>query len=164
MYWLTDGSYQMMFLATGAGVVVVDAPPTLGHSILRAIAEVTSQPITHVVYSHHHADHIGAAAIYPSKAVRIAHGRTRRLLHEVRDPNRPQPTRVFSDSLRLEVGDQVLQLSYKGPSHSPDNIFIYAPRQRVLMLVDIVFPGWVPFKNLARSRWPAASDSGPRIR
>ncbi|MFE7777053.1 MBL fold metallo-hydrolase [Streptomyces sp. NPDC057445] len=151
LYWLTDGTYQMIFLVTGAGVVVVDAPPTLGHNILRAIAEVTSQPVTHVVYSHHHADHIGAAGIFPRKAVRIAHERARHLLAEVRDPNRPLPTRVFSDSLRLEVGDQVLKLSYKGPNHSPDNIFIHAPRQRVLMLVDLVFPGWVPFKNLAMS-------------
>ncbi|MFD9220764.1 MBL fold metallo-hydrolase [Streptomyces sp. NPDC060064] len=151
LYWLTDGTYQMIFLVTGAGVIVVDAPPTIGHNILRAIAEVTSQPITHVVYTHHHADHIGAAGIYPSKAVRIAHERTRHLLAEVRDPNRPLPTRVFSDSLRLEVGDQLLKLSYKGPNHSPDNIFIYAPRQRVLMLADVVFPGWVPFMNLAMS-------------
>jgi hypothetical protein len=28
---------------------------------------------------------------------------------------------------------------------------IYAPGQRVLMLVDVVFPGWVPFSNLALS-------------
>ncbi|MEU0008188.1 MBL fold metallo-hydrolase [Streptomyces sp. NPDC006314] len=151
LFWITDGTYQMMFLVTGEGVVVVDAPPTLGHNILRAIAEVTDEPITHVVYSHHHADHIGAAGIYPTTAVRIAHEQTRHLLREVRDPNRPQPTRVVSDSYRLEVGDQVLQLRYKGPNHSPDNLFIYAPEQRVLMLVDVVFPGWVPFKNLAMS-------------
>ncbi|MFG2195012.1 MBL fold metallo-hydrolase [Streptomyces sp. NPDC048639] len=151
LYWITDGTYQMIFLVTGEGVVVVDAPPTLGHNILRAIAEVTSEPITHIVYSHHHADHIGAAGIYPRNAVRIAHERTRRLLREVPDSNRPLPTRVFSDSYRLQVGDQTLELSYKGPNHSPDNIFIHAPRQRVLMLVDVVFPGWVPFKNLAMS-------------
>ena len=31
----------------------------------------------------------------------------------------------------------------------PGNIFIYAPKQKVLMLVDIIFPGWVPFPYLA---------------
>jgi hypothetical protein len=49
-YWLGDGSYQMLFLASNEGVIVVDAPPTLGNNILRAIREVTDQPITHVVY------------------------------------------------------------------------------------------------------------------
>ena len=36
--------------------------------------------------------------------------------------------------------------------HSPGNIFTYLPAQRVLMLVDIVFPGWVPFAYLAESQ------------
>ena len=31
-YWLTDGLYQMMFLTTAAGVVAVDAPPTIGRT------------------------------------------------------------------------------------------------------------------------------------
>lgn len=162
LYWLTDGTYQTMFLVTAEGVVVVDAPPTLGHNILRAIGEVTTRPVTHLVYSHHHADHIGAAGIFPDGVVRIAHERARHLLREVRDPNRPLPTRVFSESYRLEVGGKVLHLSYKGPNHSPDNIFIYAPAQRVLMLADVVFPGWVPFKSLAVSSdipgWIRAHD------
>jgi glyoxylase-like metal-dependent hydrolase (beta-lactamase superfamily II) len=37
----------------------------------------------------------------------------------------------------------------KGENHVAGNIFIYAPRQKVLMLVDVVFPGWVPFDYLA---------------
>jgi glyoxylase-like metal-dependent hydrolase (beta-lactamase superfamily II) len=162
LYFLTDGLYQMMFLTTGQGVIAVDAPPTIGHNILRAIAEVTTEPVTHVVYSHVHADHIGAAVLYPHDAVRIANTETARLLRRVNDPNRPLPTRTFQDHYTLRVGDQVLQLDYRGPNHSPDNIFIHAPRQKVLMLIDIVFPGWVPFRNLAASQdvpgWIAAHE------
>ena len=33
----------------------------------------------------------------------------------------------------------------------PGNLFIYAPNQKTLMLVDVVFPGWVPFVYLAIS-------------
>ena len=44
LHLVTDGIYQMMFLATGDGVVAVDAPPALGRFILPAIAEVTSTP------------------------------------------------------------------------------------------------------------------------
>jgi len=162
LYYLTDGVYQMMFLTTGRGVIAVDAPPTIGHNILRAIAEVTSEPVTHVIYSHVHADHIGAAVLYPHDAMRIAHTETARLLRRVNDPNRPLPTRTFDDHYTLRVGDQVVQLDYRGPNHSPDNIFIHAPRQQVLMLIDIVFPGWVPFRNLAASQdvpgWIAAHE------
>src|SRR5690349_18399102 len=34
LYWVTDGSYQAMFLTTTEGVVVVDAPPTIGRNLL----------------------------------------------------------------------------------------------------------------------------------
>jgi glyoxylase-like metal-dependent hydrolase (beta-lactamase superfamily II) len=152
----------MMFLTTGQGVIAVDAPATIGHKILRAIGEVTSEPVTHVVYSHLHADHIGAAVLYPHDAVRIVHTETARLLRRVNDPNRPLPTHTFKDHYTLRVGDQVLQLDYMGPNHSPGNIFIHAARQKVLMLIDIVFPGWVPFRNLQASQdipgWIAAHE------
>ena len=48
-----------MFMTYEEGVVVVDAPPAYASHISTAIAEVTDKPITHLVYSHYHADHIG---------------------------------------------------------------------------------------------------------
>jgi hypothetical protein len=36
--------------------------------------------------------------------------------------------------------------------HESGNIFIYAPNQKVLMLVDVIFPGWTPFKDLAMAQ------------
>lgn len=149
LYWITEGAYQIMFLTTGEGVIVVDAPPTIGENILTAIASVTDEPITHVIYSHTHIDHIGAAGLYPEDATIIAHEDVASHLAAKADPNRPVPTETFSDSYTLEVGSQTLQLDYRGVNHEPGNIFIYAPQQKVLMLVDIVFPGWTPFRNLA---------------
>jgi len=45
LYWLNDFAYQVMFLTTGEGVIVVDAPPSMGENILNAIAEVTDEPL-----------------------------------------------------------------------------------------------------------------------
>jgi glyoxylase-like metal-dependent hydrolase (beta-lactamase superfamily II) len=151
LYWLSDGMYQMMFLVWEEGVIAVDAPPTLGNNILRAIREVTPLPVTDVVYSHHHADHIGAAVLYPTEARRYAHTDTAEILARINDPNRPVPKQTFDKSRVLNQGSQRLQLDYKGPNHSPGNLFIYAPRQQTLMLVDVIFPGWVPFAYLAVS-------------
>ncbi|MGH2453145.1 MAG: MBL fold metallo-hydrolase, partial [bacterium] len=64
LYWLTDGTYQVMFLTTGKGVIAVDAPPSLAQNYLKAIADVTKERVTHVIYSHAHGDHIGAANIF----------------------------------------------------------------------------------------------------
>src|SRR6266545_2082870 len=68
------------------------------------------------------------------------------------DPNRPLPTVTFQDKHHLGVGGEVLQLEYHGANHAPGNIFIYAPDYATLMVVDVLFPGWAPFKNLAVSQ------------
>jgi glyoxylase-like metal-dependent hydrolase (beta-lactamase superfamily II) len=150
-YWVTDGLYQMIFLATGEGVVAVDAPPTIGNNILRAIATVTKSPVTHAIYSHHHADHTGAMVLY--KGARFyAQNDVAGLLKQTRDPNRPLPQVTFDDKLTVAAGEDRIELAYHGPNHSPGNIFAYLPAQRVLMLVDVVFPGWVPFAYLAESQ------------
>jgi glyoxylase-like metal-dependent hydrolase (beta-lactamase superfamily II) len=65
LYWITDGTYQAAFLTTRDGVVLFDAPPTIGHNLQRAIDQIgadngVSHKVTHLVYSHHQADHIGA--------------------------------------------------------------------------------------------------------
>ena len=151
MFWLTDGLYQMIFLVTAEGVVAIDAPPTIGNNILRAIKGVTNSQVTHAVYSHHHADHTGAMVLYNGAAL-YAQEDVAGLLKRDNDPNRPVPQTTFVESMNVKVGEDTLELAYHGPNHSPGNTFAYLPSQRVLMLVDIVFPGWVPFAYLAESQ------------
>ena len=147
LYWLTNGMYQIMFLTTGEGVIVVDAPPSMGEGILSAIDEVTDEPITHVIYSHIHQDHIGAAYLYPEDAMIISHQDTATHLTMKNDPNRPVPTETFDETYTLTVGEQTLKLSYEGAFHSIGDIMIFAPKQNVLMVVDHFLPGMTPFKE-----------------
>ena len=164
LYWVTDGAYNTIFLTTGEGVIVVDAPPSIGENYLNAIAEVTEEPITHVIYSHTHIDHIGAASIFPDDAIIISHKDVALELEQRNDPNRPIPEVTFDDEYLLEVGNQSLELKYDGPMHVPGNIFIYAPQQKVLMVVDVIFPGWTPFKDLAMAQdVPAFLDAHDKI-
>ena len=155
LYWVTDGSYNTMFLVTDEGVVAIDAPPSIGQNYLNAIAEVTDKPITHVIYSHAHLDHIGAAGIFPKNATYIAHQDTSAELKRAMSLTQnsstipPIPTISFPNNYMLQIGNQTLNLDYYGDNHMSGNLFIYAPNQKTLMLVDIVFPGWVPFVYLA---------------
>ena len=148
LYLVTDNGYQSMFMVYEKGVVVIDAPPSYAQYINQAIREVTDKPVTHLVYSHSHADHIGGAKSIGGKPVIIAQEETKRLLIRADDPNRPLPTITFRDRYNLKVGSQVLELSYHGVGHEPGNIFIFAPRQKTLMVVDTVSPGWMPFRRL----------------
>ena len=157
LHWVTDSFYQCMFLSTRKGIVLVDAPPTIGNNLLRAIQDVTDangrpSTVTHLVYSHSHADHIGASALFGPDVTRISHANTVPLLTRDADPNRPLPNITFEDKYDLEVGGEHLRLKYHGPNHAPDNVFIYAPGYATLMAVDIMFPGWVPFDYVAVSQ------------
>ena len=149
LFWVTDGAYNTMFLTTGQGVIAVDAPPSIGENYLKAISDVTDEPISYVIYSHTHNDHIGAASMFPEDAIFVGHKEAANTLELRNDPNRPVPNVTFDDDFVLEVGTQKLELKYNGPMHEPGNIFIYAPNQKVLMVVDVIFPGWTPFKDLA---------------
>ena len=95
LYWVTEGAYTTMFLTTRKGVIVVDAPPSISGKLLKAIAEVTDEPITHVIYSHPHADHIGSAGLYPATATYIDHEDTKAQLKRMADPDRAAPNGVF---------------------------------------------------------------------
>src|SRR5437868_9627317 len=109
LYWITDGVYQSAFLTTRDGVVLLDAPPTIGNNIQRAVDEIAaangvSNKVTYLIYSHHHADHVGASSLFDKSVVRIAHEETRRLLLRDNDPARPAPDETFSDRRSLEIG------------------------------------------------------------
>jgi len=90
LFWVTDGTYQSAFLATPDGVVLFDAPPTIGHNLRRAVDEVAAvegvgNTVTHLVYSHHHADHAGAAnQVHPRPG-----GRRRPRVHHQHDLHHP---------------------------------------------------------------------------
>src|SRR3984885_5117868 len=169
LYWVTDGVYNSAFLTTADGVVLFDAPPSIGHNLQRAVDEIAaangvSNRVTHLVYSHHHADH-GAGSSLFGDVVRIGHEDTRRLLLRDGDPARPAPEGpsadsytleggggparpapevTFADSYTLEVGGERVELAWHGPNHTPDNIYIHFPDHDALMFVDVVNAGWVP--------------------
>src|SRR6185369_12943123 len=95
LYWVTDGVYQSAFLTTTDGVVVFDAPPSIGQNLRRAVDEIAAangvpNTVTHLVYSHHHHDHAGASSLFEN-VVRVGHEETRRLLLRDNDPARPAP-------------------------------------------------------------------------
>ena len=151
LFWVTDGVYNCAFLATSEGVVLLDAPPSIGGNLQRAVDEVAaaegvSNTVTHMVYSHHHADHAGAASLFEN-VVRIGHEETRRLLQRDGDPGRPLPDVTFADTYTLEVGGERVELAWRGSNHTPDNIYIHFPGHDTLMFIDVVNAGWVPIFN-----------------
>ena len=169
-YLITDGGSQAWAIVTQRGVILVDVPEPLPFRpplrVVPAIAEITDKPITHLIYSHAHSDHIGGAGTvvkaFPDVKI-IAHKRTKEILVRANDPRRPVPHQAFEENLHLDIGGKRLELSYHGNIHQEGNIWIYAPNERILMVVDVIFPGWVPFRRLAVSEDVAGWIRGPDV-
>lgn len=152
LYWIADGMYQMMFLTTGEGVIVVDAPMGLGSKIQQAISDVTNEEVTHLIYTHIHKDHVGSASLFPEDTTYVSHIDTAEHLAMKNDPQRPVPTITFDEQYTLMVGDQVLELYYIGPFHSKGDIVVYSPAHKVAMAVDLFHPNAAPFQYFGIAR------------
>ena len=161
------------FVVTSKGVVVIDAlgSPALAQRLLGEIAKVTDQKVTHVVVTHYHADHVYGLQVFEDLgATIIAHqaGReylyadTARLRLEVSRkelaPWIDEQTRLveagewIDGTLRLQLGDTELVIEPLGPAHTPEDLAVYLPQQKVLYAGDLVFRSRVPFVGQADSR------------
>jgi glyoxylase-like metal-dependent hydrolase (beta-lactamase superfamily II) len=147
-YVVIAGFVQATFVVTHTGVVVIDAPPALADKLPAAIKSVTNKPVTHVILSHDHLDHIGAVTTTFKGAKLIAHRATAELLKVYPDPLRPAPIIVFDgDRHTMVIGGVRFELIYPGPSHETGNILVHVPQDKLVVMTDLVMPGWAPYRG-----------------
>ncbi|BDQ30541.1 DUF4377 domain-containing protein [Nitrosopumilus zosterae] len=148
VYWLVGSGYQTMFVITDEGVVAIDAPQPIGEKYLDAVKDVTSKPITHMIYSHHHQDHTGAAGtIFPTDITYIAHKDAADALISDNDPNRPIPTKILEGKTNtLKIGGKTFEFHNIGDFHSKGNLLIILPEYKIAMLVDLLRPAESPYR------------------
>ena len=110
--------------------MIVDAPPSCASKIRTAVAEVTSNPITHLIYSHYQADPIGGATTPGGSPTVIADAATHLLLRRDSDPNWPLATVTFTDKYHLTIGSPTLRTVVWRGRARVGNIYVHAPKQR----------------------------------
>jgi glyoxylase-like metal-dependent hydrolase (beta-lactamase superfamily II) len=150
VYGITSGMVNTMFVVTSRGVVVVDAPPDLDSNLLAGIEQVSPKPVTHLIYSHAHADHIGSAHLVARDGVKIvAHELTAKFIKEANDERRPMPTETFGGPRNeLTIDGVRFVLDYTGNWHQPGNLFIHLPEQKILAAIDTFTVKNAPFFRL----------------
>ena len=169
------------FVVTPAGVVVVDAlgSPALAQRLLQEIRKLTPQPVTHVIVTHYHADHIYGLQVFKAMGARIlAHGAARDYLasdtarlrlaasRQELGPWIDAQTRLveaddwLTGDRDLVLGGVRLSIKHVGPSHTPEDLVVFVPSARVLFAGDLVFRGRIPFVGQADSRqWIKALEA-----
>jgi len=171
VYSFFDGGYFAMFIRSRGGkrMTIVDVPETSmagGPDSLfaKAVKEAMSgskPSIFDIIYSHGHYDHIGGANIikseYPNAKINIwGTGETRKFIQASTSKRAPEPNKIIGSSgktLKLK-NDLTLQMDVVG-GHMREDLMIHIPRANgqsaIAMHVDVVFPRWSPWPNLAVS-------------
>jgi glyoxylase-like metal-dependent hydrolase (beta-lactamase superfamily II) len=169
------------FVVTPEGVVVIDAlgSPPLARELLAEIRRVTAAPVRYVIVTHYHADHIYGLQVFEDEGATIVAHRAaldylgseaaqQRLQHS-RDTMAPAidaqtrlvpPRRVLDGPVTLSLGGTDFVVRPVGPAHTPEDLVVWVPQRRLLVVGDLVFRGRLPYVGLADSRrWIATLDT-----
>lgn len=163
------------FVITPGGVVVVDAlgSPHMAERLLKAIARLTDKPVTDVIVTHYHADHIYGLQVFKARGARIiAHEGGREYLQSDTARLRLEASRTdlapwidgatrlvpadewVSGPYRFERGGVEFLIDHVGPSHTPEDLTVFVPSERLLFAGDLFFNGRLPFVGKAdSSQW-----------
>ena len=149
--WFTTVS---MFVITSEGVLVADGQGSVEETqrLVDTIADMTEQPITHVVIASDHGDHTAGNVAFPGDASFIAHPTSKEVLQAAADrwdpaSNAPPvviPTELVEDEATLQMGGREIQILFKGRAHTGGDLVVYLPEERILFMSEAylhrVFP------------------------
>jgi cyclase len=159
LYVMRGGGGNSAVFITAAGVVVVDTKnPGWGQPLLDKIKTVTDKPITTIINTHTHGDHVSGNVEFPATVEVVTHVATEANMKEMRPvtglakpgappaPNifkenngRGLPKRTFKDRLTVGKGADQIDLYYFGRAHTGGDAYVVFPAHRIMHVGD-TFP------------------------
>jgi glyoxylase-like metal-dependent hydrolase (beta-lactamase superfamily II) len=160
------GGNTAVFVQT-SGVTVVDTKnPGWGQPILAKIKELTPKPITTIINTHTHGDHVSGNVEFPASVEVITHENTKANMERMAAGNvtppppggkppapsvlkdsggKGMPKRTFKDRLTVGKGADEIDLYYFGRGHTNGDAFVVFPSLRVMHAGDMFARKGVPF-------------------
>ena len=177
------GAIANVGIVIGAhSVAVIDTGGCLlwGRRLREAVRRVTDRPISHVIETHMHPDHIfGAAAFLPDAPVFLGHRNLpaalaargiyyrRRLEETLGDLAAGSvvvpPTQLVADMVHLDLGDRVLEVRAHRTAHTDNDLSIFDTATRTLWAGDLLFLERVPALDGSLLGWLAVMDELERL-
>jgi cyclase len=170
LFVLTGGGGNTAVFVGASGVVVVDTKnPGWGQPILDRIKELTPKPITTIINTHTHGDHVSGNVEFPATVEVIVHENTAANMQEMRastqtapngqPPNifkanngRGMPKKTFKDRMTIGTGSDRIDLYYFGRGHTNGDAWVVFPALRAMHAGDIFsgknIPGLDAVKNI----------------
>lgn len=150
LFWVTDGIYQAMFVRTGEGIIVFDAPASLADKLPGVIAaHADGEPVRFLLYSHSHADHVGGSHAFADVAgLRIvAPAPVAAAIESEAHPGSLAPNVTFEGEHMFSLGRERVEIRTANFHSENADAIIYVPRQKLIVAVDTITPGDVPYAN-----------------
>jgi glyoxylase-like metal-dependent hydrolase (beta-lactamase superfamily II) len=147
------GGNTAVFVGT-SGVVVVDTKlPGWGQPILDKVKELTPKPVTTIINTHTHGDHVSGNVEFPATVDIVTQENTKANMEKMATPTgipagtmpnvfqasggKGMPKRTFKDTLTLDKGADRIDLYYFGRGHTNGDAFVVFPALRVMHAGDI---------------------------
>jgi glyoxylase-like metal-dependent hydrolase (beta-lactamase superfamily II) len=166
LYILRGGGGNTAVFVRSNGVTVVDTKnPGYGAPIMAEIKKITSQPITTIINTHTHGDHVSGNVEFPTGIEIVVQENTAANMKKMASPpgmggggapqpsifernkGRGLPTRTYTDRLTLGTGADQVDLYYFGRGHTNGDTWVLFPSLRVVHAGDI-FPNNNPLPLL----------------
>jgi len=142
VYRFQNNFHFGLVVFTEDGVVVGDPINAEAATWLEAeIAEMTDQPVTHLVYSHSHGDHASGGAVFADTAEVVAHKNAPEAIDGVTIETRVEDTDT------MDVGGKTLEFTYLGEGHGTDLMVVIVRPENVAFVVDAMAPRRLPFRD-----------------
>ena len=125
------GGHTALLITQNHGVVLVDTKnPGWGPSIMGAVQALTDQPVTTIINTHAHGDHVGSNPHFAEVARVVAHENARESMARsdvfAGGNDRFLPTETYGDRLTLFEGLDQIDLYHFGPGHTNgDTIVVF---------------------------------------
>jgi len=154
LFVLRGGGGNTAAFITSAGVTLVDTKVSgWGQPMLTRLKTLTDKPVTTIVNTHAHFDHVNGNAELPSVEI-VTHQNTKASMEDWKpvhgfpgDASTPfkvnggkgLPTRTFTDRLSLGSGSDRVDLHYYGRAHTGGDAYVVFTAARVMHAGD-TFP------------------------
>ncbi|HHY1725867.1 TPA: MBL fold metallo-hydrolase [Escherichia coli] len=170
IYYVQRYFYSTTFYVGDKGVLLFDAPEGRGKYLLQAIRDVTPLPVTALVYSHYHVDHIGDSPFWNDEAkkegvnLRIIASKATAEKMQFMNSRLPVATQVLSkkdDQFKFEK--QTIELHrFVKAGHTDDHSVWLLKQEKVAHSPDLLNPDQLPMMGFAVSDALVYHDSNLR--
>jgi cyclase len=142
LYVLKGGGGNTAVFVTSNGVVVVDAKnPGWGQPILDKIKELTPKPITTLINTHTHGDHVSGNVEFPATVDVVVQENTKANMEKMdifkQNNNRGMAKRTFKDKMTVGKGADQIDLYYFGPGHTNGDAWVVFTALRTAHIGDL---------------------------